>query len=240
MAYIENIYIKEVTHIGFLDDATSRKPSLDGAGISVTTKPESWRAIRGLNGPEFTLIFPTAQWVDAMTFGDDDIEDIKKWAVKEGYLRETTGWFAVVASDQEAEVKIFPTQEEAARAIGRTLDEEILAISNGHGGTWADLTFKISPRGMKQLERWPGNMVQWEQAAISLYIRKVVVPKRPYVVGIWWSEPDNVEAGCAPSGILFPERLHLFEVEDEEGEVMSFNEKFPNFNAPVDPLVAYA
>ena len=106
----------------------------------MTTKPESWRAIKGLNGPEFTLIFPTAQWVDAMTFGDQDMEEIKAWAITEGYLRETTAWFAVVANDHEAEVKIYPTQEEAARAIGRTLEEEILAIETGHGGTWTDPT----------------------------------------------------------------------------------------------------
>ena len=239
MAYIENTYIKEVTHIGFLDDASSRKPSLDGGGISVTTKPESWRAIRGLNGPEFTLIFPAAQWVDAMTFGDQDMDDIKSWAIQQGYLRETTGWFAVVADDHGAEVKVFATREEAARAICRSLEEEISEAAEGQGGTWQDTTCKITPRGMKQLERWPGNLVQWEQAAILLYIRMVVIPKRPYVVGIWWSEPDNPEAGCAPSGILFPERLHHFEVEDEDGERMPFAQRFPDFKLPQDPLVAY-
>lgn len=239
MPYIENTYHREVTHIGFLESPDDRHASLDGPGISVTNRPESWRAIRGLNGPELTLIFPSGQWVDAMTFGDDDMLEMTEWAVRERLVRTTKAWFALVETPNDVMPRAFITRAQAAEAAGRTLAEEEEAAKRGEGATWEEETFKITPKGMKRLERWPDPLEQWQQAVIVLYLRGVVVPKRPYVVGVWWSEPDNVEGGCAPSGILFPERLHHFEVEDEEGEIMPFFEKFPDFKAPEDPLVTY-
>jgi hypothetical protein len=240
MPYIENVYHKEVTHIGFLDTKENRKPSLDGPGISVTTHPESWRSLRGLNGPELNLIFPTGQWVDAMTFSDQDFLEMRDWAVQQGYLRQVQAWWALVEREGDMMPRPFMSRVEAARAVDRTLQAEEEAAERGEGATWQEETYKITPRGLKRLERWPGALEQYEQATIILYVRQVVVPKRPYVVGVWWSEPDNVDAGCSPSGVLFPERLHHFEVEDEEGDVMGFTEKFPDFEAPVDPLVEYA
>jgi hypothetical protein len=236
MAFIENLYIKEVVHIGFLDTPDARGQTLDGPGISVSNTPESWRAIRGLNGPELTLIFSAAQWVDAMTFSDQDMFDICNWAKGKGYIKAVRAWHALVETGGDMLPVAFDTLEEAARAAGRTLEEET-SSKKGDGACWQEDTYKISRRGMNRLSRWPGVFSQWEQAAILLYVKEVIIPKRPYVVGVWWSEPDKPDLGCAPSGILFPERLHRFEVEDEEGEVMPFFEKFPDFKAPEDPLV---
>lgn len=96
MPYIDYTYHKAVSHIGFLDTPEARRPSLDGPGISVTTRPDSWRTIRGLNGPELTLVFSAGQWVDAMTFGDEDLVDMRNWAVSNRYIRPVTAWFSLV------------------------------------------------------------------------------------------------------------------------------------------------
>lgn len=239
MPMIDCLYHKTVTHIGHFSGPENRKPSLDGPGISVTTTPESWRAIAGLNGPEYQLSFSAAQWVDPMTFSDQDIDEIRRWALMDAnkYIQEVTAWHAPVEQGGSFHHRAFASREEAARAVGRSLAEEEAAEAQGEAATWQEATYMITKRGMKVLERWPSPFWEWEQAVIALYVRKVVIVKRPYVVGVWWSEPDRPDAGCAPSGYIFPERLHHFEVEDEEGEVMSFAEMFPELTLPEDPFL---
>jgi len=239
MAYLEFVYERAVTHIGFLDTPDSRKPGFDGPGLSVSTEPESWRALKGLNGPEFVLSFSAAQWVDAMTFSDHDLAAIRGWGVQQRYLRGCSAWHALVPEGDDMIPRAYPDRRRAAEAVGRSLDEEIAAYGSGHGACWEEETWRISPLGLKRLERWPDAYLNWEQAIILLYVREVVIPKRPYVVGVWWSEPNRPDLGCAPSGVLFPERLHHFDVEDDEGEVAPFAERFPDFTCPKDPLVIY-
>lgn len=237
MAYLEFTYEKEVRHIGFLDSPDDRTASLDGPGISVTTHPESWRALKGLNGPEIVLSFTAAQWVDAMTFSDEDMVSIRDWAIQQRYLKMGLRWHALVdAGDGDMLPRAYASREEASKAVGRELSIEIKAFEKGEGACWEEEACHITNRGMKGLERWPGKFENWEQAMILLYVREVVIPKRPYVVGVWWSEPNRPDMGCAPSGVLFPERLHHFEVEDEDGDVLPFAEKYPDFVIPFDPI----
>ena len=240
MPYVDITYHKTVTHIGFLSGSEDRKPSLDGPGISVTTSPGSWRALSGLNGPEITLIFPAAQWVDGMSFGETDMLEMSEWAISRRYLKPISAWFTLIpTSSGDLLPTAFETREDACATVGRGLADELAAEARGEGATWQEDSYKLTPVALKKLDRWPGALVQWEQAVVILYVREVVVPKRPWVTGVWWSEPDRPDAGCAPSGVLFPERMHLFEVETEDGDVGNFCDIFPDFDAPADPLTRY-
>lgn len=233
MPYTEITYHKDVTHIGHLSGTEGRCQSLDGPGISVSTHPDSWRQIKGLNGPEYVFRYPPAQWVDAMKYSDQDLAEMLDWAIQNRYLRQVKAFFAMVPQGGDTLPAYFEKKIDAARALEMNEEDPEFDMA-----VTEEDTFRITPKGLKALERWPGPFIQWEQAVILLYVRKVLVVKRPWVVGVWWSEPDQVNAGVAPSGILFPERLHLFEVEDEEGEVADFKEMFPDLSVPEDPYVA--
>ncbi|MCW3782507.1 hypothetical protein [Defluviimonas salinarum] len=233
MPHIVEKHIPKVTHIGFLDrPAAERRPTIDGPGISVSTHPEDWRAIAGLNGPEMVLRFTAAKWVDALEFSDEDRAEVVAWMLAQDYARAVTGWTAT-RYDEEADDFIeqtFESREAAARFAGRSLEEEIAAEARGQGAVMEEETYRLTRRALKRLVRWP-DPLRWFDGAVLLYCREVVLPKRPLVVGVWWGEAHDRRARSCPSGVLFPERLDLFDVVDEDGDFVPFADAAPSFAA---------
>lgn len=231
--------VPEVTHIGHLDRPSDRGASRDGPAISVSDRPEAWRRIHGLNGPGVVLRSTHALWMDGFGVTPTDIAEIRRWAVSQGYMREATVWRGIDMDPETGDVRepVFTGFEEGARYFGRSPDFEACEQDAGRGALQAEAAPVLSGKGATVLERWPGRAESWEQAAILIYLRKVVLAKRPFVAGIWWPEPESVSAGSASSGLLFPERLHLFEAETEDGRFGPAPEVLDGVMIPEDPLV---
>ena len=233
MPLIKARVIKHVKHIGHFDQSgAQRRATFDGPGIAVSTHPEAWRGIAGLNGPEWELTYTAAHWVDALSFTDEDLEEIQEWMVMMRYMHAVTAW-VVDCVDEKGEIidRAFSTRKEAAAAIGSTLELEEAGDATFDSRTTEIDSFMLEKRAMARLGGWP-DPLRWHDAAILLFTREVIMPKRPLVMGVWWDEPLAPERGLCPSGVLFPERLGLFDIEDEEGVVRPFRDAFPDFVIP--------
>lgn len=221
MPFIKKYHLPRVTHIGHLDRAPEDlTPSRDGPAIAVSDRPEVWRQITRANAPEITLYNSAALWVDALAFTANCIDEIREWAIDQGYIRACQVWHATWIDDDTG----------ALRDSTRSTYEAALKDAGGADAVMKGEGFSVSPRALKRLGRWP-DILDWYGAAITLYTREVIIPKRPQYVGIWWREIEDPDAGTAPSGQVFPEALKNFDVEDEFGDMIPFEEAFPDFTA---------
>lgn len=232
MPLVRKKVIREVSHIGHLDVPRSDRPAnSNGPCLAVTDHPEAWRKIAGLNGPEWRLRSTQAEWVDMLSMGVEDVAEISAWMLARDYMDPVTAW-AVDWIDPETgrfRSGAFESREEAAAKVGRTLEEEIEAFARNEGAATDIEAFRLHRRAIRKLGGWP-DPIDWFQAAFILYTREVIMLKHPFVVGIWFGEPLSERGDIAPSGLLFPERAHVFTVEDEEGDDVPFLERFAGFD----------
>ncbi len=220
MPFIKTIRRDRVIHIGHLDRTREDlAPSRDGPAIAVSDCPDAWRRISGANAPEVVLVNPTALWLDALAFTPDCIDEIRAWAMARRYLLPCPVFQAAWIDPKTRALRDSTrrTREEATRDCG-----DPAMVTEGEG-------FLLQPLALKRLGRWH-DPLDWFNAAVTLYTREVIIPKRPLVCGIWWSEAEDAETGTAPGAQLFPEALHNFEVEDENGDMIPFAEAFPDFH----------
>ncbi len=237
MPYTTVIRKPSVYHIGHLDRRPEeRSPTVDGPCIAVSVHPESWRQIKGLNGPQYRLNYSPAQWVDVMSFNASDRQDIEGWMVRSSYMEPAKVWVVDYYDSEQDDfvTRTFEDFAQAAAVVGRTPEEEREAAQAGQGALMEQDGFRLTRRAMARLggvSLWPDHFC-WMDAAVLIYTREVVLKKRPFVVGVWWDIPNNPSHGMAPYGLIFPERAHLFEVEDEDGCVHEFLDYFKEFPVP--------
>lgn len=223
MPYIYMRRNKSVTHIGHLDPADAvGRASKDGPGIAVSVNPEDWRRIGGLNGPEHRLDFWDAKWLDILSWDDNDHKELVSWMLMRGHMKPCRVFHVSVYDEDQDDFKDYVEAdlERAARRAGRDVQEELAAQAEGQGAVTEEDGYRLGKKAIRLLggaERWM-DPLDWFSAAALLYCREVALPKHPHLVGIWWSEPRELEAGLSGYGVLFPERLGLFEAYDEETE----------------------
>lgn len=241
MPFVTARHIPEVVHIGHFErDLAPVANDLDGPGLAVSQNPEFWRSTRGLNAPEWYLSCPTAQWVDALALAED-ADELRRWMLHEHlrYMKPATFYRILSWDDEKGDFfeRDFSTLDEASAIVGRTADEEREAQSSGQGAVDEIEGYMLTRRAMRKLGDW-SDPLRWFDAAVLLYTREVIMPKRPFVVGVWWNEAESEEAGTGPYGVLFPESLTDFSVADDpDDESESFADKFPDFAIPERKLV---
>lgn len=219
MPLIREIHIPFVTHIGHLDQSREDlAPSRDGPALAVSTCPDIWQAMLGSNAPHVELFNPTALWVDGFAFTPDCMDEIASWAVRSRYMDPARVYTASWVDPQTGKLKddLFITEDDARKASGP--DGMIFDMEGYH----------LSSRAQKRLGRWH-NPVDWYGAAVILYTREVIIPKRPLVVGVWWHEAHDPDTRSAPGGQLLPEGIDKFEVEDDDGDMISFSSAYPEY-----------
>ncbi|WP_411840043.1 hypothetical protein [Paracoccus sp. ME4] len=234
MPYLHTRRVRSVAHIGHLDPADAAgRPSKDGPGIAVSVNPEDWRRIGGLNGPEHNLTFWGAQWVDILSWDANDHQELASWMLMRGYMKPCRVFHvSIYDEDQDSFIDhVEPDLERAARRAGRSAEAELEAQARGEGAVTEEDGYRLGPKALRRLggaERWT-DALDWFNGAALLYCREVVLPKRQHIVGMWWGQPREAEAKLSDYGVLFPERLGLFDVHDEEtGESTPAIERFPD------------
>lgn len=220
MPFIKTIHIPYVTHVGHLDrraeDLTSGR---DGPSLAVSTIPQDWQKITGSNAPHVSMFCSNALWIDAFAFTGDCMNEIAAWAVAQQYMTPKLCWAASWNDPQTGQIREELFLDEQSAKAGSAPDAMIDEIEG----------YEIAPRALRRLGRWH-NPLDWYGAALILYTREVVIPKRPLIAGIWWSEPLDVTQGVAPGGQLMPDALERFSVEDSRGDMCPFSEVFPEYS----------
>ena len=231
MPLIKTFFKSRVVHIGHLNQSADElKPSRDGFGIAVSESPEAWRAITRANAPDVVLHNPRAMWLDALSYSGACMDEITAWMRARRYILPVPVWHAQWIDEASGDFRdgTWATREEAAKAAGLTLEQELAAAARGEGVTMEGDGYRLTPMALKRLGRWH-DPLDWFNAAIMLHTREVVMLKQPLVCGVWWDEVEDIPGKVAPGGVLFPEALRHFEVETEDGDVIPFAEAFPQF-----------
>lgn len=209
MPLVSTLHIPRVTHIGHLDrEAGVLAPSRDGPALAVSTCPEIWRQITRSNAPDIVLFNPTALFVDAFSFTPRCMDEIQSWAVINGYIAPCPAVSACWVDPQTNAFHdaLFETGDAARATAGPGADIQEI---EGH---------TLSRRALKRLGRAWHNPLDWYGACLLLYTREIIVPKRPLVCGIWWSEALDIPSGIAPGGQLLPDAFSTFNLLDEDEE----------------------
>lgn len=233
MPYIVQRHQPVVYHVGHLEDAAQACPV--GEGIIVTSDPDSWRGIKGANGPEWEFCCSDALWVDMLALKEQDHRELQQWMLLPAnrYMRPSTIHVTNrYCSDADEFVeRRFTSLQDAAAFLNIGVQDELEARERGQGQIEDVETFLLTRRALRRLSR-EHDPLDWFSAAAFLYVREVVMPKRPLVVGLWWNEAASRDAGTAPHGILMPEALVNFTVEGDDVPEMLFVEAFPKWQLP--------
>lgn len=201
--------VPRVTHIGHLDSPRAeRRPSLDGPGIAVSSNPEDWRRMRGLNGPEYRFDFAPAEWLDVMAFSPQDIAELQRWGLRLEYVSECQIWHACYFDEETDEFVDFQTLDrgEAAAKMGRTLNEEVAGAACGDPYVAVSKGWALTKRAMARLggiAHWP-DALRWFDGLALLYAREVVLKKRPFVVAFGGRRSTTRKARRPPTEFCFP------------------------------------
>lgn len=161
-----------------------------------------------------------ALWVDALAFTPDCMTEITAWAKQRDYLASCQVWHANWTDPDTGAFK------EATRASY----EAALALCGAQEAVMQDTGLCLQRRALKRLGRW-SDPLDYYNAILILYTREVIIPKRPLICGLWWREALDIASGIAPGGQLMPEALGKFDIEDEDGDLVSFDNAFPDFVA---------
>lgn len=222
-----------VYHIGHLENEAHACPV--GGGITVTTDPGTWRQIKGANGPEWELSCSDAHWVDMLSFTAQDHCELQQWMMLQSnrYMEPATAFVTNTWSDtaQDFLERHHASLEDATASLGISVADEMKARARGQGAVEEVDTFRLKRRGLKRLAA-DHDPFDWFSAAAFLYVREVVMVKRPLVVGLWWGEVASRETGTAPHGLLLPEALVSFTVEGDELDEQLFVDAFPTWQLP--------
>lgn len=224
MPYIAEVAGRRVFHVGHLDTPlTERGSSRDAFTIPVSSDPEYWRGLHGSNAPQHELFNPAAIWVDAGAFGPVDIAELKQWMITMRFGKMTQAYLATAWNVETGDFdEKFCETEIAAKD----------AFPVNHVGIAECEAFRLTKIGVNRLggvNVWK-DPFDWFTAAVLLYVRYVVLPKRPMVVGVLWRDAKSPTDKSGEYASLFPERAKFFSVIDEDGEEVGFEERFPNID----------
>lgn len=191
-----------VYHVGEMDPALKRAGSYEGAGLSVSVHPSSWRRIaRGfVSGPCWRLSKPGAKFLDAHRMTRRQRLEVLEWAVAKGFAVKQPLWrWSYWDSDLDARFEQHFTTLSEARAERDCHDEGRIRRVSGHVSTplLDTLTLQRSP------------------TASSRLIVELVLPIWAMEVhgidAIWWQDNYNPLSLSAPRGVLHPASLESWQ-----------------------------
>lgn len=207
--------IDAVCHVGSMDVANkTNRSSLEAMMLSVSVDPEEWASIARCGGPEWTLNREGAEYLDAHSLSDDEMDDIRIWAVEKGYAEEKDIWRAW-SFDSESEdwrYMQFETKEAAEYEVEDDIDEDVKCEQTEDGHPVEKVSkMVLTDAGMSALERWQDKL-SGDEGIVILWAREEMLPLHDNMVGIWWPEIHSPEDLSCPRGGIFPERLELMDI----------------------------
>lgn len=207
-------------HVGDLSKM-EKKNSYEGAGLSISQVPNSWRRIARLAGDTYKLEKKGAKFLEMVYVSIPVRKTIFSWAIEQGYLTEKAIWVNRYYDDEyEAVYEMeFASREELNEEISwDSLDKEeqeaLLHPEKDEDGKFTDGIFEVkrfsATEKLLKLECWKGSCLssQAEDFAIIRYADEVL-----NLDGVHWDEEHDVMRLSAPRGVIFQSQLHKWKHE---------------------------
>lgn len=211
-------------HVGDLTKKT-KKNSYEGAGLSVSDCPKSWRRIARLGGETYRMYRKGGRFLEMVYVSIPVRREMFKWAVEEGYLTKKNVWVYHFYDEEFHNFyeREFDTLEEAKEeADWENFDEEEQAIMmkrikdrNNHKEEYASTLFEVTrfsaTQRLLESEEWSGSCLssQAEDFAILRYADEVLK-----LDGVHWDEEHDVVRLSAPRAVIFQSQLHHWKHEE--------------------------
>lgn len=211
-------------HVGDLTNK-AKKNSYEGAGLSVSDCPDSWKRIARLGGTTYRMQRAGGRFLEMVYVSLQVRREIFKWAIEEGYLTEKNVWVyhyyddefgefyerefeSLEVAKEEADWEDFDEEEQAVlmkRIKDRTKDEEEYAST-----LFEVKRFSATERLLKA-EAWTGKCLsqQAEDFAILRYADEVLE-----LDGAHWADEHDVIRLSAPRAVIFQSQLHHWSAEE--------------------------
>lgn len=204
-------------HVGDLTKKVSRN-SYEGAGLSVSDCPDSWKRIAKLGGNTYRLYRKGGRFLDMVYLSIPLRKDMFKWAVEKGYLLTENVWVYHFYDEEFGGFyeREFKTEEEALEEVDwESLSEEerkLLMKRNKKkedgfeefASTLYQVTrFQATPQLLAP-EEWKGSCLSQlaEDFAIKRYADEVLK-----LDGVYWDEEHDIARLSAPRAVIFSSQV---------------------------------
>lgn len=210
-------------HVGNMEKRM-KNPSYEGAGLSVSDVPDSWRRIAQLSGDTFRLEKEGGRFLNMVYLSIPLRKEILEWAVSKEYLVTECTW-VYHFYDEELDgfyEQEFSTEEEAHEEVSwDDLDEEEQTLlmkrkkeRDNPEEEFAGTLYKVrryqATAELLQMEEWTGTCPsqQAEDFAIMHYADEVLK-----LDGVYWEEEHDVLRLSAPRAVIFQSQLDNWKYE---------------------------
>ena len=188
--------LKGLFHVGTLD-ASKKRDGYEGAGLSVSTHPDAWQKIaRGhVTGDTHTATKEGNKFLDVHSLSNKHNEQIKQWAVKNGYLEQqetvTVSWF-----DDEMDDTLSQTFNSMADAKAEHDEElEYMDVKVDKGG--------VVPTDKLKKETRQNRI---ESTGVLEFVLPIFAEQQG-LDGVWWQDRLDVQRYSAPRGVIVPSKI---------------------------------
>lgn len=205
-------------HVGDLSKMEKRN-SYEGAGLSISQVPDSWRRIARIGGHTYKLEKKGAKFLEMLSLSIPVRKNIFLWAVEQGYLDEKEIWVHRYYDDEYQNVyeMEFDSREELNIEVDwdelEEDEQETLVNPTRDGGVlYGIFQMKRFNATEKLLEKecWKGSCMssQSEDFAIMRYADEVL-----NLNGVHWDEEHDVMRLSAPRAVIFQSQFKNWKYE---------------------------
>lgn len=205
-------------HVGNMEKRM-KKASYEGAGLSVSDVPDSWRRIARLSGDTYKFEKEGGRFLNMVYLSIPLRKEILEWAVSREYLLTERIW-VYHFYDEEFDgfyEREFVSKEEALEEVSwEDMDDEEQELlmkrikqrdnpEEEFAGTLFSVKRYQASQQLLELEEWSGTCPsqQAEDFAIMRYAEEVLK-----LDGVYWDEEHDPIRLSAPRAVIFQSQLH--------------------------------
>ena len=207
------IAFTKLWHLGTMNSNDKRPGSMEGACLSVSNCPESWRIVSdGMVDGDLWLADGSEQpFLDALALNDATKNAILEWGREEGLCERVELW-KVQTYDQEAgENRTIYTETKLDAECELNLDEEDPEYEQRFNES-ARLVLEHVPTDLLNQITFTGVKLYGDSQTIDMLL-PLWTWANTDLCGVWWNETHDPYAYSAPRGGILPARLNRLEFE---------------------------
>lgn len=179
--------LKGLRHVGLLDVSQLKSESYEGAGLSVSQHPDSWRSIARLSGNTWAFQQPQNRFLDAHGLTAGQRKAVEAYGLRNGFTalesRFTVTWF-----DDEMDDKLTATFE--------TYDEALDEAEN-YGVEPVEVQTVVATDSFPDATVKAGSS-HVEDILLAVWVNET----RPDLDGVWWQDNLDESRYSAPRGVI--------------------------------------